>query len=214
MRNYKGIWENASEREWMKFCLLAEESLIIPVMQDFYLALKQRESVRPFYKMCSFVKVKGVNVSIPNDREIGVYVSNMTTIPETFNQELMTPKAKIRSIRLEAVSFLPTLGLDHHAISVIGIRIGIPNLIAHVIHLNISVLILLPEATLPLYPPIWHNPLMYNYPSMSIEVNDLDLQTKGGSEVTLRTKDSTSVDALLVDLPPKQTSPCIFKSPL
>ncbi|MBA0823425.1 hypothetical protein Gotur_002858 [Gossypium turneri] len=64
MRNYKGIWENASEREWMKFCLLAEESLIIPVMQDFYLALKQRESVRPFYKMCSFVKVKGVNVSV------------------------------------------------------------------------------------------------------------------------------------------------------
>ncbi|MBA0759734.1 hypothetical protein Gotri_022572 [Gossypium trilobum] len=64
MRNYKGIWENATERKWMKLCLLAEESLIILVMQDFYLAFKQRESVRPLYKMCSFVKVRGVNVSV------------------------------------------------------------------------------------------------------------------------------------------------------
>ncbi|MBA0686842.1 hypothetical protein Goari_014418 [Gossypium aridum] len=32
--------------------------------QEFYLALKQREATRPFYEMRSFLKVRGVNVSV------------------------------------------------------------------------------------------------------------------------------------------------------
>ncbi|MBA0696462.1 hypothetical protein Goari_003013, partial [Gossypium aridum] len=42
MKNCKGIWENTTEREWTKFCLLAKEPL----------------------KVLSFVKVRGVNVLI------------------------------------------------------------------------------------------------------------------------------------------------------
>ncbi|MBA0727973.1 hypothetical protein Golax_000918 [Gossypium laxum] len=64
MRNCKGIWENTIEREWMKFCLPVEEPLIIHVVQEFYLALKQREPARPFYEMLSFGKVKRVNVLV------------------------------------------------------------------------------------------------------------------------------------------------------
>ncbi|MBA0646394.1 hypothetical protein Goklo_014365, partial [Gossypium klotzschianum] len=41
-----------------------EEPLIIPVVQQFYLALKQRETTRPFYEIHSFVKVRGVNVLV------------------------------------------------------------------------------------------------------------------------------------------------------
>ncbi|MBA0833897.1 hypothetical protein Goarm_006308 [Gossypium armourianum] len=44
IRNYKGIWENITEREWTKFCLLAEEPLIISVVQEFYLAFKKKGS--------------------------------------------------------------------------------------------------------------------------------------------------------------------------
>ncbi|MBA0783633.1 hypothetical protein Gotri_001319 [Gossypium trilobum] len=43
MRDCKGIWENTTKREWTKFCLPAEDPLIIPV---------------------SFVKVRGVNVLV------------------------------------------------------------------------------------------------------------------------------------------------------
>ncbi|MBA0786111.1 hypothetical protein Gotri_027628 [Gossypium trilobum] len=50
------------QSEWMKFCLSVEEPLIIPMVHEFYLAFKQREATRPFYEMCSFVKVRGVNV--------------------------------------------------------------------------------------------------------------------------------------------------------
>ncbi|MBA0796490.1 hypothetical protein Gohar_007253, partial [Gossypium harknessii] len=64
MRNYKGIWENTTERELTKFYLLVEEPLIIPVVQEFYLALKQRETTRPFYEIHSFVKVRGVNILV------------------------------------------------------------------------------------------------------------------------------------------------------
>ncbi|MBA0575895.1 hypothetical protein Golob_027837 [Gossypium lobatum] len=32
------------------------------MVQEFYLALKQREATRPFYEMRSIVKVRGVNV--------------------------------------------------------------------------------------------------------------------------------------------------------
>ncbi|MFQ6658257.1 hypothetical protein Gotur_027608 [Gossypium turneri] len=39
-------------------------TLIILVVQEFYLALKYREAARPFYEMCSFVKVRGVNISV------------------------------------------------------------------------------------------------------------------------------------------------------
>ncbi|MBA0783346.1 hypothetical protein Gotri_001076 [Gossypium trilobum] len=48
----------------MKFCLPVEEPLIIHVVQEFYLALKQREPARPFYEMLSFGKVRGVNVLV------------------------------------------------------------------------------------------------------------------------------------------------------
>ncbi|MBA0655845.1 hypothetical protein Goklo_008268 [Gossypium klotzschianum] len=64
MRNCKGIWENATEREWKKLCLPSEEPIIIHVVQEFYLALKQREAARPFYEILSFVTVRGVNVSV------------------------------------------------------------------------------------------------------------------------------------------------------
>jgi len=64
MRHCKGIWGNATKREWMKFYLSVEETLIIPMVHEFYLAFKQREATRPFYEMCSFVKVRGVNVPV------------------------------------------------------------------------------------------------------------------------------------------------------
>ncbi|MBA0755347.1 hypothetical protein Gogos_020352 [Gossypium gossypioides] len=34
------------------------------MVQEFYIALKQKEATRPFYEMHSSVKVKGVNVSM------------------------------------------------------------------------------------------------------------------------------------------------------
>ncbi|MFQ6640860.1 hypothetical protein Gotur_015704, partial [Gossypium turneri] len=107
MRNCKGIWENATKREWKKFCLLVEKPLIILVVQDFYLALKQREAARQFYEMHSFVKVKRVNVPeiknidieeilrfLTEGKEMWTYRMG-TVILDTFNQELMTPKAKM-----------------------------------------------------------------------------------------------------------------------
>ncbi|MBA0752224.1 hypothetical protein Gogos_001078 [Gossypium gossypioides] len=48
----------------MKFYLPAEDPLIILVVQEFYLTLKQREVAKPFYEMQSFVKVRGVNVRV------------------------------------------------------------------------------------------------------------------------------------------------------
>ncbi|MBA0550992.1 hypothetical protein Golob_021896, partial [Gossypium lobatum] len=63
MREYKGIWENATEREWTKFCLPAEEPTVSPLVQEFYLALKQRVATRPFYEMRVVVKAKRINVS-------------------------------------------------------------------------------------------------------------------------------------------------------
>ncbi|MFQ6662399.1 hypothetical protein Gotur_030244 [Gossypium turneri] len=64
MRNCKGIWENTIEKEWNKLCLPSEELIIILIVQEFYLALKQREATRPFYKIRSFVKVRGINVLV------------------------------------------------------------------------------------------------------------------------------------------------------
>ncbi|MBA0782849.1 hypothetical protein Gotri_000670 [Gossypium trilobum] len=34
------------------------------MVQEFYLALKQREATRPFYDMRSFVKVRGDNIPV------------------------------------------------------------------------------------------------------------------------------------------------------
>ncbi|MBA0693982.1 hypothetical protein Goari_004318, partial [Gossypium aridum] len=62
MRECKGMWENANEREWTKFCLLAEKAIIIPLAQEFYLALEQKEVTRPFYEMRAIVKVRRVNI--------------------------------------------------------------------------------------------------------------------------------------------------------
>ncbi|MBA0820611.1 hypothetical protein Gohar_028027 [Gossypium harknessii] len=64
MRNWKGIWENATEREWTKFCLSSEEPTIIPIVQEFFLVLKQREAISPTYGMRSFVKVRRVNIPV------------------------------------------------------------------------------------------------------------------------------------------------------
>ncbi|MBA0819583.1 hypothetical protein Gohar_021611 [Gossypium harknessii] len=43
---------------------------MIPVVQEFYLELKQREASKPFYEMRSFVKVRVVNVPVT---EIGIF---------------------------------------------------------------------------------------------------------------------------------------------
>ncbi|MBA0628920.1 hypothetical protein Godav_023550 [Gossypium davidsonii] len=64
MRSCKGIWENTTERKWTNFSLPSEESTIIRIVQEFYLALKQREAIRPFYGVRSFVKVRGINVLV------------------------------------------------------------------------------------------------------------------------------------------------------
>ncbi|MBA0779789.1 hypothetical protein Gotri_003994 [Gossypium trilobum] len=117
----------------MKFYLPAEGPLIILMVQEFYLALKQREATRPFYKMYSFVNVRRVNVLVTKMTICQIYDApyyyydylykidfkefrNIGTeevlrfltvrketwayqmgivIPEMFNQELMTPKAKM-----------------------------------------------------------------------------------------------------------------------
>ncbi|MBA0781549.1 hypothetical protein Gotri_002463, partial [Gossypium trilobum] len=62
--NCEGIWENTTEREWTEFCLPSGKPLIIPVVQEFYLALKQKEATRTFNEMSSFVKFRGVNVPV------------------------------------------------------------------------------------------------------------------------------------------------------
>ncbi|MBA0568354.1 hypothetical protein Golob_005853, partial [Gossypium lobatum] len=54
--------EVATEREWTNFCSLPEEPIITHVVKEFYPALKEKEEIRPFYEMRSFVKVRGVNV--------------------------------------------------------------------------------------------------------------------------------------------------------
>ncbi|MBA0624649.1 hypothetical protein Godav_009965, partial [Gossypium davidsonii] len=41
-----------------------EEPTIIPIVKEFYLALKQREATKPLYDIRSVVKVKGVNVPV------------------------------------------------------------------------------------------------------------------------------------------------------
>ncbi|MBA0844932.1 hypothetical protein Goarm_022828, partial [Gossypium armourianum] len=41
-----------------------EEPIIIPVVHEFYLDLKEREAKRPFYEMRSSVKVRGVNILV------------------------------------------------------------------------------------------------------------------------------------------------------
>ncbi|MFQ6665325.1 hypothetical protein Gotur_032093 [Gossypium turneri] len=64
MRNCKGIWENATERQWTKYCLLDEVPLIISVVQEFYLGLKYSGASRLSYVIRSFMKVKGVNVPV------------------------------------------------------------------------------------------------------------------------------------------------------
>ncbi|MBA0755126.1 hypothetical protein Gogos_005607 [Gossypium gossypioides] len=103
------------------------------MVQKFYLALKQREATRPLYEMCSFMKVKGVNVPVTDMSICHFYDASYyyhdylykvdmkefknidmeeilrfltkgkerwtyrmgTTISDTFNQELMTRKAKM-----------------------------------------------------------------------------------------------------------------------
>ncbi|MBA0655804.1 hypothetical protein Goklo_008233 [Gossypium klotzschianum] len=98
MRNCKGIWEIATEREWTNFYLPLEEPTIIPIVQEFYLALKEREAARPFYELRSFVKVRGVKFLFRNidmekilrffteGKEVWTYKTGIT-IPEKCNKE-------------------------------------------------------------------------------------------------------------------------------
>ncbi|MBA0701864.1 hypothetical protein Goari_020382 [Gossypium aridum] len=103
------------------------------MVQEFNLALQQREATRPLYEMRSIVKIKGVNVpvtdmSICHFYDVSYYCRDYlykadmkefknidieeilrfltkgkerwtyqmgTTISVTFNQEVMTPKAKM-----------------------------------------------------------------------------------------------------------------------
>ncbi|MFQ6658872.1 hypothetical protein Gotur_027964 [Gossypium turneri] len=69
---------------------------MIPVVQEFYLELKQREASKPFYEMRSFVKVRVVNVPVTEieGKEMWTYRTG-TTISKTFNLELIMPSAKM-----------------------------------------------------------------------------------------------------------------------
>ncbi|MBA0876939.1 hypothetical protein Goshw_024500 [Gossypium schwendimanii] len=67
LRICKGIWENATAREWKKFCLPSKKPTLIPMVQEFYLALQQKEATRPLYEMRSIVKIKGVNVPVTDE---------------------------------------------------------------------------------------------------------------------------------------------------
>ncbi|MFQ6643392.1 hypothetical protein Gotur_018655, partial [Gossypium turneri] len=64
IRNYKGICEVAAKKGWINFYLSPEEPIIIFIVQEFYLILKEREAKRPFYDMQSPIKVRGVNVLV------------------------------------------------------------------------------------------------------------------------------------------------------
>ncbi|KAH1097297.1 hypothetical protein J1N35_014218 [Gossypium stocksii] len=58
------MWEIAIESEWANFYLPPEEATVILVVQEFYLALKEREVTRSFYEMRTSIKVRVVNVLV------------------------------------------------------------------------------------------------------------------------------------------------------
>ncbi|KAH1031192.1 hypothetical protein J1N35_043366, partial [Gossypium stocksii] len=62
--NYKGVWEIATECEWNTLFLTLEELAIILVVQEFYLALKEREATGLYYDMRTHVKVRRVDVLV------------------------------------------------------------------------------------------------------------------------------------------------------
>ncbi|MBA0634066.1 hypothetical protein Godav_029730 [Gossypium davidsonii] len=64
MSNCKAVWETVTECEWITFYLPPKEPTIIPVVQEFYLILKEREVMRPYYEMRTCVKVRGVDVLV------------------------------------------------------------------------------------------------------------------------------------------------------
>ncbi|MBA0730691.1 hypothetical protein Golax_025563 [Gossypium laxum] len=64
MRNYKGVLEIATEREWNTLFLTLKELTIILVVQEFYLALKEREATGLYYEIRTHVKVRGVDVLV------------------------------------------------------------------------------------------------------------------------------------------------------
>ncbi|MBA0553749.1 hypothetical protein Golob_012900 [Gossypium lobatum] len=61
---YRTAYKTQLEREWTNFCLPPEEPTVIPIVQKFYLTLKEREATMPFYEMRTFVKVRGVNILV------------------------------------------------------------------------------------------------------------------------------------------------------
>ncbi|MBA0698867.1 hypothetical protein Goari_000550, partial [Gossypium aridum] len=64
MRNYKGVLEIATEREWNTLFLTLKELTVILVVQEFYLALKEREATGLYYEIRTHVKVRGVDVLV------------------------------------------------------------------------------------------------------------------------------------------------------
>ncbi|MBA0869865.1 hypothetical protein Goshw_004459 [Gossypium schwendimanii] len=108
MRNCKGMWDNAIEREWKKFCLPSEEPLIIPVVQEFYLDLKQRETAKPFYEMHSFVKDRGINVSV-----IEMCICQIYDVPYYYHDYLYkTDMKEFRNIDTEEILRFLTEGKE------------------------------------------------------------------------------------------------------
>ncbi|MBA0597687.1 hypothetical protein Gorai_007487, partial [Gossypium raimondii] len=99
MRECKGMWENASEREWAKFYLPAEEPIVIPLVQEFYLALKQKEVTRPFYEMCAVVKVRGVNISVTKRSIFQFYDAPYYYLDYLYKTDLM----EFRNIDMEEI---------------------------------------------------------------------------------------------------------------
>ncbi|MBA0777634.1 hypothetical protein Gotri_005630 [Gossypium trilobum] len=99
MRECKGMWENASEREWTKFCLPAKEPIVIPLVQEFYLALKQKEVTRPFYEMHAVVKVRGVNISVTKRSICQIYDAPYYYRDYLYRTDLM----EFRNINMEEI---------------------------------------------------------------------------------------------------------------
>ncbi|MBA0568180.1 hypothetical protein Golob_005689, partial [Gossypium lobatum] len=84
MRECKGMWENASEREWTKFCLLAEKPKVIPLADVLLTDLIEFRNI----------DIEEILWFLMDGKEMWTYKIGKR-IPEAFNQELMIPKAKM-----------------------------------------------------------------------------------------------------------------------
>nr|KJB19699.1 hypothetical protein B456_003G115700 [Gossypium raimondii] len=100
IRNYKRVWEIAIEREWTSFCLPSEESIIILVtyvkVKGFNVLVTDR-SIFQFYDTSYYYRDYLYKIDLKEFKNVNMKETYQidTAIPETFNQALMTPKAKI-----------------------------------------------------------------------------------------------------------------------